>query len=244
VSTATADELSPVFADNLGSDAIVVFDGPSTWATTGQPKEGPKNFDFRIDFSTAFPYDPSEGPLLVDLSFRGGLNGETPVDLHEMYRSPGRYEGEFEAQWAAIGDEIAKPQYRVYIAQPIEFTLAPELMAGDADRDLDFDPLDVVQVLQSGKYLTGQPATWGEGDWNGAPGGWWRTPPAGDGVFDQLDITAALQGGAYLTGPYAALTPDLLTGAGAAAVPEPASLALPGLGLALVAARRRGSRAG
>jgi len=48
---------------------------------------------------------------------------------------------------------------------------------------------DIVQVLQQAKYLTGQPATWEEGDWTG------------DGVFDQFDIVAALQTDDYLRGP-------------------------------------------
>lgn len=79
------------------------------------------------------------------------------------------------------------------------------LIAGDADRDLDFDQLDLVQVQTAAKYLTGQPATWGEGDWDGAPGGRPDSPPVGNGLFDQLDIVAALGGNAYLTGSYGAL---------------------------------------
>ena len=82
---------------------------------------------------------------------------------------------------------------------------APQLKAGDADRDWDFDQLDLVQVQIAGKYLSRQPATWGEGDWNGAPGGTQQQPPPGDGVFDQLDIIAALNAGTYLAGPYAAI---------------------------------------
>jgi hypothetical protein len=83
--------------------------------------------------------------------------------------------------------------------------VAPTLQAGDADRDLDFDQLDLVQVQVAAKYLTGQTATWGEGDWNGAPGGNAQSPPPGDGQFNQLDIVAALTGGKYLTGRYAAV---------------------------------------
>ena len=64
--------------------------------------------------------------------------------------------------------------------------------AGDANRDGEFNQLDIVAVLQSAKYLTGEPATWSEGDWNN------------DGLFDQADIVAALQAGNYLQGPYAA----------------------------------------
>ena len=63
--------------------------------------------------------------------------------------------------------------------------LNTQLIAGDADRDGVFSQLDIVQVLQSAKYQTGQPATWAEGDFNR------------DGVFDQLDIVAALQTGEY-----------------------------------------------
>ena len=68
------------------------------------------------------------------------------------------------------------------------------LPAGDADMDLDFDQLDLVLAMQTGKYLTGEPVTWGEGDWNGAPGGRPGNPPIGDGQFNQLDVIAAVNG--------------------------------------------------
>ena len=73
---------------------------------------------------------------------------------------------------------------------------------GDADMDRDFDQLDLIKVLVSAKYLTGEPATWGEGDWGGSdgPGG---ANEVGDGVFNQKDIIAALTTGLYFTGPYA-----------------------------------------
>ncbi len=60
-----------------------------------------------------------------------------------------------------------------------------QLIAGDANRDGVFNQLDIVQVLQSAKYQTGQPATFAEGDFNR------------DGVFDQLDIVEALQTGKW-----------------------------------------------
>lgn len=82
---------------------------------------------------------------------------------------------------------------------------AMPLLPGDADQDLDFDQLDLVQVQQAAKYLTGLPATWGEGDWDGAPGGQPGNPPVGNGFFDQFDIIAAQQQAIYLTGPYATL---------------------------------------
>ena len=63
--------------------------------------------------------------------------------------------------------------------------------AGDANRDLKFDQLDIVRLRVAGKYLTGKTATWGEGDWNG------------DSLFDESDIVAALGTDNYLKGPYA-----------------------------------------
>ncbi len=84
-------------------------------------------------------------------------------------------------------------------------TVPKVLKPGDADQDLDFDQLDLVHVQQVGKYLTGRPATWGEGDWNGAPGGTVGSPPPGDSVFNQLDIITALNARIYLTGSYGAV---------------------------------------
>jgi hypothetical protein len=52
---------------------------------------------------------------------------------------------------------------------------------GDANGDGRVDQLDLVLVLQAGKYLTDEPATFAEGDWNG------------DGLFDQRDIVLLLQ---------------------------------------------------
>ena len=60
-------------------------------------------------------------------------------------------------------------------------------------------------MFLANKYLSGRSATWGEGDWDGAPGGSPGIPPQGDGVFNQLDIVASLNAGTYLTGPYAAI---------------------------------------
>ncbi len=60
-------------------------------------------------------------------------------------------------------------------------------IVGDANGDDVFNQLDIIQVLQAGKFRTGEPATWEEGDWNA------------DAVFDRLDIVAALQAGDFDT---------------------------------------------
>jgi hypothetical protein len=122
----------------------------------------------------------------------------------------------------------------------------PRVQAGDSDQDLDFDQRDLVHVQVVGKYLTGQPATWGEGDWDGAPGGSPGDPPEGDGVFNQLDIIAAVKSETYLTGPYAVMQASASFDASLAElalvhVPEPsaAAILISGLCLSLSSFRRR-----
>jgi hypothetical protein len=90
------------------------------------------------------------------------------------------------------------------------------LLPGDANQDLKFDQIDLVQVQIAAKYLTGAAATWGEGDWDAAPtaGGVPGSPPTGNGLFDQIDIIAALGPAHYLTGPYAAIAKGGVAGDG------------------------------
>lgn len=108
---------------------------------------------------------------------------------------------------AVFGNFTTSADLSAYRDQIEAILSDPVLQAGDANQDLSFDQFDLIRVAQSAKYLTGQPATWGQGDWNGAPGGTLGQPPAGDGVFDQFDIIAGQQNALYLTGPYAADQP-------------------------------------
>ena len=111
----------------------------------------------------------------------------------------------------ALGGEASWPDHPDNNGHMSALTLevggGTALQPGDANMDLKFDQLDLVQVQIAAKYLTGQAATWGEGDWDRAPGGSPGSPPPGDGLFNQLDIIAALNAGKYLTGPYAAIGP-------------------------------------
>lgn len=127
------------------------------------------------------------------------------------------------------GNTERTPVTGVWLFRPASIHLQP----GDADQNLVFDQSDLVQVQVAGKYLTGRVSTWGEGDWNGAPGGAVGTPPAEDGVFNQLDIVAAQQAGLLLAGPYASVQANSL-----ASVPEPSSLLLLAVGLFAAGCRR------
>lgn len=241
LSTTSADSLSTVFAENLASDETLVFDGTVTWQTNNQPPENPRNFDFEILFETPFTYDPGQGNLLLEFVAPMAWDrvGDWAIDAHTMPSGNITFVGTPDPL-AEFATNFASGSF------PTQFTFVDSdfLQAGDADMDGDFDQLDLVRVQISAKYVSGQTATWGEGDWNGAPGGSLsqQQPPAGDGRFDQLDIIAALTTGLYLQGTAAALTRggdlgpvDLIY------IPEPSTMVLLGLGLiAALVARWKG----
>ena len=145
------------------------------------------------------------------------LVGSEPETGRELWRSDGTPEGTVqvldlnagrrnsipERTWEAVahGDmfyftaEDRRAQGLDLWRIPLDFlqgtsSITPQ--AGDANQDGQFDQLDVVVLLQAGKYNTAEAATFEEGDFNG------------DGSFDQLDIVAALQTANYLQGPYTA----------------------------------------
>jgi hypothetical protein len=67
-STATdADHLSATFADNVGADATVVFDGDLTLSSAASTIV-PRSFDIVVPLTTPFAFDPSGGDnLLLDV---------------------------------------------------------------------------------------------------------------------------------------------------------------------------------
>ena len=80
--TRAPDELSEVFADNVGADDTIVFAGalPLSSSFAG-PIGGPKAFDIVINLQTPFVYDPTRGNLLLDVRvFEGAFT--TFFDAH------------------------------------------------------------------------------------------------------------------------------------------------------------------
>jgi endonuclease/exonuclease/phosphatase family metal-dependent hydrolase len=141
-----------------------------------------------------------------------------------------------DAAWPGVLEalSVASDHLPVVADFRIHGPVGPPLEAGDADQDFRFDFGDIFQVmLARGKYETGNAATWGDGDWDGAPGGSQGNPPVGDGVFHFDDVFAALATGNYETGSYVSggLVPT--------AVPEPdSSLVATGVFLVTVASCR------
>ena len=167
------------------------WEGQFHWGWLSVAVDMDENNAFLSDFGHGIQYEVAEGDVGTVLDFQ--------ISTREAY-------GVIDALLFSTSSELLEDFSQ---EQMDEFFIQEEapvaLQAGDADQDLDFDQFDLIQTQVAAKYLTGQAATWGEGDWNGAPGGSVGSPPAGDGVFDQFDIIASQQAGLYLQGPYAAI---------------------------------------
>ncbi len=64
--------LSMTFADNVGTNSTLVFDGTLIWTTQNLPGPGnTRQFDMVFPFTTPFLYDPADGNLLLDFQQYG-----------------------------------------------------------------------------------------------------------------------------------------------------------------------------
>ena len=88
--------------------------------------------------------------------------------------------------WDTLGVSSTLPDLVGETTRVEEHTTAYAATQGDSNGDGAFDQRDLMQVLNLGKYLTGERASFAEGDWNA------------DGFFDQHDIVFAMQGGQYM----------------------------------------------
>jgi hypothetical protein len=130
-------------------------------------------------------------PMAGDANLDGSFNEHDVVLMLQGGRyqtgdTAGWREGDFNGDGVFDQDDLVLALQSGYDGGPIA-----KPSAGDANLDGRFDQQDVLQMIAAEKYLTGQPATWGEGDFNG------------DGVFTQLDLMAALATGTYQPSFYA-----------------------------------------
>ncbi len=76
--SAAPDGLSTTFASNIGGDAVTVFSGAQTFASSSMAGP-PRAFDALISFTTPFLYTPGSGNLLWDVT-RTSTNVSHPMD--------------------------------------------------------------------------------------------------------------------------------------------------------------------
>jgi hypothetical protein len=69
----TTDSLSPVFADNVGADQVIVFSGSSAFGGIYQLSQSPQPFFNIFNASAPFRYSPTMGNLLLDILVGGQI---------------------------------------------------------------------------------------------------------------------------------------------------------------------------
>jgi hypothetical protein len=84
------NNLSKTFADNLGSDNTVVFQGELALSSAhSSVPGGAKDFDIVITLQTPFEYNPATGNLLLDIRNSSGTK-TTQLDAHDAPDSTAR----------------------------------------------------------------------------------------------------------------------------------------------------------
>lgn len=120
LSTTTVDAaaINPTFAQNVGTNEMVVFSGALSLSSTfAGPSGGPKAFDIIIPLSSSFVYDPSQGNLLVD--FRN-YSGSTVT-----YVDAGIPPGTSSSRAFALGVESATATSASLGAEVLQLVYAP-----------------------------------------------------------------------------------------------------------------------
>ena len=148
------------------------------------------------NFAVYFNDFPVGGPNLaiaVDVSYFAEANASDVGPTGPTYTPYDAYSGRIRVPINVGGGNEGDERFRVIVDVVNYATVLPAsrvvtilgtnyLNRGDANRDGAFEngtyftSLDIVQVLAQGKYLTGLPAGWWQGDFNG------------DGQFNQLDL--------------------------------------------------------
>jgi hypothetical protein len=180
-------------ADNHGNDSAhaTVLSVPSNTAGKIDVRTDVDWFAFSAVAGTTYLID-SDAPKNTVLRLLD-WDANRPLDENLLWVNR-------QLRWQADSDKTVFVEVKGRDSQVGDYTLAisqpaphPPILP-DSDHNGQFDQRDLVQVMVAAKYMTGEPATWEEGDWDG------------NGFFDQLDIVVALQSGRYLQGPPAAAT--------------------------------------
>ena len=109
--------LSTTFAENLGTNNTLVFDGTVNLSTGNLPGPGnTRQFDYVFRFTTPFLYDPAAGNLLVDLQIVANGSALT-FDTVSGDPAIGKVFA-FGSSTAATGD--------LQFSHPTQFTFVPE----------------------------------------------------------------------------------------------------------------------
>ena len=121
VSTTAASEssLSPVFAQNVGVDATIIFSGTLTWGAPHAGGSGPQAWNLVLNATAPFIYDPSRGNLLFDYQGDLSMGGLGPLDAWRLV-------GDGTASVFAAPNAATGTVDTIGLTTLLAFTLVPE----------------------------------------------------------------------------------------------------------------------
>jgi hypothetical protein len=137
LSTTAVTELSTVFADNIGQDEKVVFEGSLTITTAAE--QLPRGFDFAVQFQTPFRYDPDQGNLLVEFTTSGFDSGGWRVDNRNVFSGPITL-----VQSGNPSATVASGTFRTLAVMQFTYIAEPTGQPGDFNGDRTVDVADYV----------------------------------------------------------------------------------------------------
>jgi hypothetical protein len=116
--TRSVTGLSTTFADNLGTNNTLVFNGTLTWSTANLPGPGnTRQFDILFPLTTPFLYDPAAGNLLLD--FHQSADGSS-ITFDRVSNNPAIQQAD------APGSTTASTAEFFGDSQVTQFTFVPE----------------------------------------------------------------------------------------------------------------------
>lgn len=120
ISTTSSSEssLSPVFANNIGSDSTVIFSGTLT-LMSGHTQPEPQPWNLVLNATAPFIYDPSRGNLLLDYQGDLAIDGLGPLDAWRLV-------GDGTASVFAVPNAAMGTVDTIGLTTRFEFTLVPE----------------------------------------------------------------------------------------------------------------------
>ncbi len=119
--TRTPGNLSPVFADNVGPDAVTILDQAVGFGSTYQPGTAPQPFDTMIIATAPFFYSPSRGNLLVDITAAAGL-----VQLSGAFDAQNATGDSVSRVFAVNGNSLSGTPDTLGLVTRFDFTVVPE----------------------------------------------------------------------------------------------------------------------
>jgi hypothetical protein len=110
--------LSTTFAENLGTNNTLVFDGTVNLTTANLPGPGnTRQFDYVFPFTTPFLYDPAAGNLVLDLQIEANGSALT-FDTESGNPAIGKVFA-FGSSTAATGDlQFSHPTQFIFVPEP------------------------------------------------------------------------------------------------------------------------------